>query len=97
VIHRGLKPDNILVTKAGVKLLDFGLAKVAVQTGLNDATATMVEPLTRENTILGTLPYMSPEQLEGKEADARSDIFAFGFLNAKSVLQSPPWSAAGRI
>jgi Tol biopolymer transport system component len=82
IVHRDLKPGNIMLTKSGVKLVDFGLAKLAAvspavssvsilptQAGLN---------LTQEGTILGTFQYMAPEQLEGKEADARSDIFAFG-------------------
>ncbi|MCP5116740.1 MAG: serine/threonine protein kinase, partial [bacterium] len=80
VIHRDLKPANILVTKAGVKVLDFGLAKLAKpKRGVADDTeATLTKALTSEGTILGTPQYMSPEQIEGKEADARSDIFSFG-------------------
>jgi len=78
IIHRDLKPANILVTKSGIKLLDFGLAKRSLQAAAGDATETIA--LTREHTILGTPQYMAPEQLEGKEADVRSDIFAFGAL-----------------
>jgi serine/threonine protein kinase len=74
IIHRDLKPANILVTKQGIKLLDFGLAKQAVP--LKEMDPTRV--LTEQGQIVGTLRYMSPEQLEGKEADARSDLFAFG-------------------
>jgi serine/threonine protein kinase/Tol biopolymer transport system component len=88
IAHRDLKPANILVTKAGIKLLDFGLAKLASPGGeqavqpLNDATLTMA--LTGRNEIVGTLYYMSPEQLQaqatGKEVDGRSDIFSFGIV-----------------
>jgi eukaryotic-like serine/threonine-protein kinase len=80
ITHRDLKPDNILVGKAGVKILDFGLAKMdQPESGVSgDVIAT--KPLTAEGTILGTLHYMSPEQIEGQEADARSDIFAFGLV-----------------
>jgi serine/threonine protein kinase len=74
IIHRDLKPANILVTKQGIKLLDFGLAKHAVP--LKDVDVTRA--LTNQGQIVGTLQYMSPEQLQGKEADARSDLFAFG-------------------
>ena len=76
ITHRDLKPANILVTKQGIKLLDFGLAKQAAPLGGGDARPT--EALTSQGQILGTLQYMAPEQLQGKDADARSDIFAFG-------------------
>jgi len=80
VIHRDLKPANIIVTKTGVKLLDFGLAKMHAAEAAVGITAmtTQTTPLTGEGAILGTLQYMAPEQLEGAEADARTDIFALG-------------------
>ncbi len=85
IIHRDLKPGNIMLTKSGVKLLDFGLAKLAApdQRSVSQATSLPTamqesQPLTSRGTILGTFQYMAPEQLEGREADARSDIFAFG-------------------
>ncbi len=83
IVHRDLKPGNVMLTKSGVKLLDFGLAKLRqaesgpVASRLS-ALATEDTPLTAEGTILGTLQYMAPEQLEGKEVDVRTDIFAFG-------------------
>ena len=76
ITHRDLKPANILVTKQGIKLLDFGLAKQACAPRPSDATLTAA--LTGEGQILGTLQYMAPEQAEGKPVDARSDIFSFG-------------------
>ncbi|MDP6580129.1 MAG: protein kinase [Vicinamibacterales bacterium] len=80
IVHRDLKPGNIMLTKSGAKLLDFGLAKLGVpahESGLS-ALATQGPSLTQEGTILGTFQYMAPEQLEGQEADARTDLFAFG-------------------
>ena len=77
-----LKPGNIMITKAGAKVLDFGLAKYAAPDSIlgtqQSALATEHKPITQEGTILGTIQYMSPEQLEGKEADPRTDIFALG-------------------
>ncbi len=78
IVHRDLKPANILVGKSGVKLLDFGLAKAAEELSAN--LTTIGGPSTGAGTILGTLQYMSPEQVEGKTADARSDVFAFGLV-----------------
>jgi serine/threonine protein kinase len=79
VIHRDLKPANIKLTKTGAKVLDFGIAKIQTAEDTPDATRP-TETVTEEGSILGTLQYMAPEQLEGKEADARSDIFAFGVV-----------------
>src|SRR6266566_3523543 len=83
ITHRDLKPSNIMLTNTGTKLMDFGLAKESgpapLQAALTEMTAEQSK-LTVEGTIVGTFQYMAPEQLEGKEADARSDIFAFGAL-----------------
>jgi hypothetical protein len=81
VIHRDLKPGNIIVTSSGVKVLDFGLAKLgAVKFSASGSSEmiTRTEPMTESGSILGTLHYMSPEQAEGKDTDERSDIFSFG-------------------
>lgn len=75
ITHRDLKPGNILVTKAGIKLLDFGLAKQSRDREAAVVDATMTKALTGEGRIVGTLHYMSPEQLQGQEADPRSDIY----------------------
>jgi Tol biopolymer transport system component len=83
LVHRDLKPGNIMLTPSGAKLLDFGLAKAAaVSPSITALTAlpTAASPLTAAGTIVGTFHYMAPEQIEGKEADARTDIFAFGTL-----------------
>jgi serine/threonine protein kinase len=81
IVHRDLKPGNVMLTKAGAKLLDFGLAKSGdILQGDIASAPTMSKALTAQGTIVGTMQYMSPEQLEGKEAGARSDIFSFGAM-----------------
>jgi Tol biopolymer transport system component len=81
IVHRDLKPSNIMLTKSGVKLLDFGLAKALPPTNTEAITELPTQQgLTQEGTILGTFEYMAPEQLEGKGADARTDVFAFGVV-----------------
>jgi Tol biopolymer transport system component len=82
VVHRDLKPGNVMLTKSGARLMDFGLARAALPAaaapGALTESPTVSRPLTREGTIVGTFQYMAPEQLEGKEADSRSDLWALG-------------------
>ena len=98
IVHRDLKPGNVMLTPDGVKLLDFGLAKLQSQTpvvGDDAPTAAMTAaPLTGKGTILGTFQYMSPEQIEGMAVDARTDIFAFGALLYEMLTGTQAFSGA---
>jgi serine/threonine protein kinase len=110
IVHRDLKPGNIMLTKTGAKLMDFGLAKAAASgisvaassAPLLSAAATMTEaspvsPLTTAGTMVGTIQYMSPEQIEGKEADTRSDLFAFGAVLYEMVTGSRPFQGKSQL
>jgi len=111
IVHRDLKPSNIMLTKSGAKLMDFGLAKPLGLPGAAvgsesapcfTAAATLsgpspLSPLTTAGSIIGTIQYMSPEQIEGKEADARSDIFAFGAVLYEMAAGKRPFSGKSQI
>lgn len=92
VMHRDLKPANVIVTKSGAKLIDFGLAKTITPAVAGADGATLTSDQTKEGSIVGTLQYMAPEQLEGKPAGARSDVFAFGCVLYEMLTGSPAFS-----
>lgn len=110
IVHRDLKPGNIMLSKAGAKLMDFGLAKSAAADAPGPATGapllsavrTMTEaspmaPLTTAGAVIGTIQYMSPEQIEGKPADARSDLFALGAVLYETLTGARPFQGKSQI
>jgi serine/threonine protein kinase len=110
IVHRDLKPSNVMLTKAGAKLLDFGLAKPSVSGAsagaasaplfsavMTISSASPQSPLTSPGALVGTVQYMTPEQFEGKEADARSDIFAFGAMLYEMATGKRPFAGKTQI
>jgi eukaryotic-like serine/threonine-protein kinase len=96
VVHRDLKPANIMLTRDRVKLLDFGLAKLKERDEQVPIDATQSERLTEAGIIVGTVPYMAPEQIEGREVDARTDIFSFGVVVYEMVCGRRPFEGDSR-
>ena len=91
IVHRDLKPANVMLTRSGIKVLDFGLAKLE-----EGPAGETLNDLTEQGTIMGTLLYMSPEQVQGIESDARSDIFSFGLLLYEAVTGKQAFQAGNR-
>jgi len=99
IVHRDLKPGNVMLTKAGVKLMDFGLARARALTpvaGVEAESPTISRPLTEKGTIVGTFQYMAPEQLEGNEADARADIWALGCVLYEMATGKPSFEGTSQ-
>jgi TolB-like protein len=99
IIHRDLKPGNVMLTRTGSKLLDFGLAKVGGGSDSDSSespTETADPSLTDPGTVMGTLLYMAPEQLEGRRADARTDIFAFGVMLYEMAVGRKPFAGTSK-
>jgi len=108
IVHRDLKPGNIILTKMGAKLMDFGLAKASLMSRSASSSPLVTlstpaegHPVTAQGTVVGTFQYMSPEQVEGREADARSDIFSLGAVlyemtTGKRALKARAWSQSRR-